>query len=492
MKKILFIVLLLCWSFGSEAQSFVWGIPTQTQDEQGYKVNWISEDNESIYKVKSKYNLSIFDYEVIVEQFKFSNLEKMGEETVSEQTAQFKYNGIFQLEGAEYVFFASEFKGGQSVLSWQNVNVVENTRSDKTEIAKIKGKNINNAGRFLVAKSDNNQFYAVLQEQMFVKKTNEKVSISLFDTNFKLVKTVTQQYPYLGKRAPKHEIYVSDEGDVYLTKEVKQPKMKPFRTLFYWDQAANKLVEHSLKLEKDLQIHQIQGQFQDGSFFLHGAYTNAGSKSVQFKAGFSGSESVTASGLLAAKFTKGKKDYLQLNQTEPLFNLNLKAFEMREDKTWGLFDRLYVEQKSKSASTGTSFEYDYHYSNTGIYLAMLDNATGKLDWLTIIKDEEPKTTNDEGDFHSYFYHLEDDKLTIFYNDSRTVKLQYQRFPVMEVFDAIGKQVKKQDLLQAGVGVRRDEDFDLSTDTFFELRPGIFLVKAKSRIESKLGKLQLGQ
>ncbi|MGB0522259.1 MAG: hypothetical protein ACPGJS_04835 [Flammeovirgaceae bacterium] len=487
MKKFTYILpILLCWTVSSFAQNVSWGLPSKTQEEQGFEVQWVADGTEFIYKVKSKYDLSIFDTRVIVEKYKFSNLEKLGEETISKKEPRFTNNGIFQKEGLDFLFFAREFKGGELVLSWQDVNIATGAKGTRTEIARIKGKNINNSGRFIVAQSADKEYYAVLQEQMFVKKTNEKVAISLFDKNFKLVKTVSYQYPYLAKRGPIHNLYVSDEGDVYLVKNVKQPKMKPFLSLFYWDQTKNSLTEHSLKLENNLQILQFQGQFQDNSLFIQGVFTTEGSKGIQMKVGYAGSEGATANGILAAKFTKGKKDYLQMNKTDRLYNVNLKAFEIGDEKTFGMFDRLFVEKKNKPGTTNTDFQYDYFYSYSGFYMAMLDNATGKLDWLSTIEDEEPKSKNDGGDLLSYVYHIGEENIVVFYNDTR----KGYRYPVKEVYDMKGARVSKADIFKPGLGGTGGTYFNLSMDTFFPLRDNIYLIKAKSAVESKLGKMQL--
>ena len=94
---------------------------------------------------------------------------------------------------------------------------------------------------------------------------------------------------------------------------------------------------------------------------------------------------------------------------------------------------------------------------------------GTINWSKQINTNERDTRNDNGDYLSYLYFFKDNNLTLLYNETRDINkgiihvVFLRRFPIKSVFSTDGEQLSAEAILAAGIGVKKDEPFELNTN-----------------------------
>ncbi|WP_395044268.1 hypothetical protein [Flavobacterium sp.] len=494
MKIKLIMFLLLCVSSFAQTQpSFTWSKEASSiENETEYKIENVLE-SDRLFRVKSKYNDKVFNTDVFVDIFDSKDdFEKDDTNTISvEQPVMglnmLTLNSMFQVKGKEYVYFLTEYNrtSRENELFFQKVNIDTKTKTRTQLTTKMPGKNGSNPGEFYVAQSENKMFYVILKQPSYDKKVNEKVMLCLLDDKFKVVKEIEYEFPFSSKQSGDQTLFVSNTGNVFMLKNIDLPKAKPYMGLYFWDSKANTVTEKSLKLEQDfLQINQFKGKFINDDFYLQGFYSD----SARF---FSISYGVSSpsTGIFGSKFNAltGEMNYFTYNATNRYKNFYIKDILFDGNKSWMIFDQVYKETKRLPLPPGSAsfdFKYEYKYDSVGLTVAMLDITSGKLDWITDIKNDEPSTLNDNGNFVSSLYFLKNNKLSLIYNDTRdlntgAVHVPYNsRIPVLQTIDAQGKTIERMDLTNAGVGNTKKHCFELDTSFKVQTADGSYIVRAK--------------
>lgn len=473
------------------SQTFTWSTESeQFATETEFEIEHVIDQNK-LFKIKSKYNDKVFNKDVFVDIFDLKNdFEKEDTNILSVDQPVMGLNMLtleemFYLSERNYIHFLSEYNRDtrEYELFFQKANIDTKSKSKLQLVTKMIGKNGTNPGNFKIAQSQNKQFYAVLKEPSYDKKINEKITICLLDANLKVVKEVDYEFTFSTKQSRDKTLYVSNFGSVYLVKNIDLPKIKPYLAVYFWDGSSTSIKETSLKLENDLQINQFKGQFVAEDFYLQGFY----SENIRFFQVSMG-ESSPANGIISAQFSaSGNLNYITLNPTNRYKNFYLKDAIHENNKTWMLFDQTYKNTKRlPSADPSKPFEYRYEYlfESKGITLAMIDNTTGKMEWLNNIDNPEPTTINDNGAFLSCLYFLKNNQLSLIYNDTRdlnkgAIHIAYNsRMPVLQTFDSTGKMTKNIDLSNAGVGGTKSHCYELDTSLKVKVNENTFIVRSR--------------
>lgn len=469
------------------AQTFTWGNSVPSLKETGSTLNHLVDTK--LYQLNSRYNENLFNSDVNVTSYALNSLNKEKTNDLSvEQPAMGKammtHLEMFQVKGRDYVIFLDEFntKTKERELFSQKVNIETNVKTKPVLITSMPTRN----STYTIAQSPNKSFYAVIKQHSFDKKLNEKINVTLLDHDFKVIKELAFETQYLN-RIQESQLFVSDQGAVFIVKEIDLAKLKPFKTVYYWDGKAATMQETALKFENDFQIYQYRGHFDGTDFYIHGLYTRIGSKGVQMYGG-----SLPAAGIYAAKFnSKGEKTYIETSDTGEIPGLNLKDFVFEGSKTWLFADKQFTAKKNKPMVQGSfNFEYDYTYSNTALVFGKLDNESGKLEWHKVVEYSEPNTVNDNGAFLSYLYFLNNNQLTLLFNDTQKTKFEgnvvNDRFTAIETYDDRGNCISKSFIGATGLEVSRSENFDLDTSVNVKVENGKYIVRAKSYASEKYG------
>ena len=501
LKKTKIIVFaIVCLSITKiSAQTLTWGAASSSLKETDAKINYTLD--AKLYQTNSIYDDKKFNRTVTSNSYSLSNLnkEKTNDFSVGQPVmglAMQTHLEMFQEKGTSNIIFLDEYnnKTKERELYWQRVNLETNERTKPAFITSMPTRN----STYYISQSPNKLFYAVVKQFSFDKKLNEKINVTLIDKDLKVIKEIVFESQYLNKTQSEPELYVSNQGTVFVVKEIDLAKMKPFKTVYFWDGNAATMQETSLKFENDFQIYQYQGHFDGDDFYIHGLYTRIGSKGVQMYGG-----SLPAAGIYAARFNgKGEKKYIEANETGEIPGLNLKDFTFDGLKTWLFADKLFLQQKNKPPVAGApgnyNFEKDNFYSNTAFVFGKLDNESGKLEWKKEIKYDEPNTTNDNGTFLSYLPILNNNQLIILYNDTQKTKIDRyvmdDRFTGFDTYDASGNLVSTTLIPETGLELKYrynygfDENFDLDTTVLVKITDGKYIVRAKSGSNEKFGYL----
>jgi hypothetical protein len=489
----------ICFAISkTSAQTFTWGAASPSLKETDAKIN--NTVDAKFYQTNSIYNDKVFNRNVTANSYSLTNLnkEKTSDLSIGQPVmglALQTHLEMFTEKGINNIIFLDEFnsKTKERELYWQRVNLETSEKSKPALITTMPTRN----SSYFISQSPNKMFYAVFKQYNFDKKTNEKVNVTLIDKDFKVVKEISFESQYLNRTQSEPKIFVSNQGTVFVVKEIELQKMKPFKTVFYWDGNSDTMQETSLKFDNDYQIYQFQGHFDGDDFYIHGLYTRIGSKGVQMYGG-----GLPAAGIYAARFNgKGEKKYIESNETGEIPGLNLKDFTFDGIKTWLFADKMFLLQKNKPPVPGAgsyNFEKDNFYSNTAFVFGKLDNETGKLEWKKELKYEEPNTTNDNGTYLSYLPILNNNQLILLYNDTQKTKIDRyvmdDRFTAFDTYDANGNLISNTLIPETGLELKYrynygfDENFDLDTTFLVKIKDGKYIVRAKSGSNEKFGYL----
>ncbi|MDP2692353.1 MAG: hypothetical protein Q8O88_01780 [bacterium] len=494
------IVFFGLLSVAVQAQSFSWGFPFSKSDETEKNITHVVADQ--LYRISTHYDLGVFNHKVTVDQFSLNDLERTNSLDLSVQqppmgVASLTFNSLFQKEGTQFVFFYTDFDRSDKKykLFSRDVDIKTGSMGELRPIASMDSKN----GNFVVSQSANHSHFAVLKELPFAKKTNEKIEMLLLDKEQKNIGEKVLELPFEDKRDQQHSIFVSNEGQVVLVKKIDEKKEKPYLNLYVWNKDKTDVATISLQQPDNYQIPQFKGKFKDGNFYLLGILTHEKSGTFGLQIDMNGRHSgVPANGLLAVKINAdGSTAYMKRNDFDVVTNLNLKDFLFGPENIFVVGDRMFVEKKSKGSNIGQQgFSYDYGYLNNGFLVQGLNEATGQMEFSTQIDTAEPNTQNDNGDFLSTLYYLDGSNLVLLYNETRDINKGmvhltfHRRFPIKEVISPTGESLGREALLGAGIGVTKEEEFELNTQLLIPVNPRKFLLRASNRIEYKYGYMEL--
>lgn len=501
MKLSLFFTFILV-SISINAQTFSWGFPFGRADETEKEITHVVTADK-LYRISSNYDLGTFNQKITVDQFSLNDLERTGSRDLSVEQpmmglASLTFNSMFQKEGSKFIFFYTDYdrKTKKNKLLSREVDIASGQLGDLQTVMDMD----TNDGKFIISQSDDAKYFAVLKELPFAKKSNEKDEFFLLDGNTKILKEKTQEFELEDKRVKQHSLYVSNQGQVILAKKVDEKKEKPYLNLYTWNTSENTISTVSLKQQDDYQIPQFEVKFHENEFYFLAILTHEKSSTFGLKIDLNGRNSgVTGNGLLAVKINaQGKVVYNQRNNFENLItNLNLKDFLFKDDAIWAIYDRMYVEKKSKSSNlTDGNFSYDYSYLNNGFVVDKLNMATGKMDWSKIIDTAEPNTKNDNGDFLSTLFYMDGANLVLLYNETRDLNkakihvVFNRRFPIKEVISPTGETISIEALLSAGIGVKKEEEFELNTQYLIPVSEDTLILRASNSVEYKYGKMKI--
>jgi len=503
--KNLKILLLLFFPIVANSQQFQWGYPFPIEDETEAKINYLFDD-DGLFRLYSKYDMAKFNHNINVLKFSKVDFEKLGSQNLGVTQPPMGLNSLthinlFEKNKGNFTFFLYDIDRSTKVnsLFWQEVSIKNGKKSDLNKVTSISGESVSNSGNFYISQSENKNYFAVLKELPFVKKANEKIEILVLNQEKNIVSNKEFFFPYLDDRNKQNKVYIANNGNICLVKEVDLPKQKPFKMLYFWNISTNIWKEFEIKLENDYQIHQFDVDFENNNLYFTGLTTSEGSTSIALKVDFSGNASgVRSNGLIAIKIDEnGNELFRKTNNFKSIINnVRVKDILIKDEKIWLLADQMYTTKKSTVSQVGQfNFQYDYTYQNNGYFFGMVSMENGLLEWYKEIPNQEPNTINDNGEYLSCLYFFKDNTLGLLYNDTREVNSgkissYFKKFPVIETYDFNGNRLQKNDLLAAGIGVQKNEKFDLDTSVLFEVGENLYIIRAKSGVEYKYGLLKL--
>ena len=246
-KTKIIVFVIVCLSITKiSAQTFTWGTASPSLKETDAKVNYTID--AKLYQTNSIYNDKIFNRTVTSNSYSLSNLnkEKTNDFSVGQPVmglAMQTHLEMFQEKGTNNIVFLDEYnsKTKERELYWQRVNLETNERTKPALVTSMPTRN----STYFISQSPNKLFYAVVKQFSFDKKLNEKINVTLIDKDFKVIKEIAFESQYLNKTQSDPKLFVSNQGTVFVVKEIDLAKMKPFKTVYFWDGNAASMQETS-------------------------------------------------------------------------------------------------------------------------------------------------------------------------------------------------------------------------------------------------------
>src|SRR5688572_28621530 len=136
------------------------------------------------------------------------------------------YKGIFPLKD-KLVMFKSEYSkasGSKMFYLYYYLFDVTGKRGKKNLLSSIDAESAGNSGNFRVNVSPDGTKLAVITELPYVKEGMESCRITLYDNSFKQLWKKDYTFGYEGSKAPKNDIFVNNNGTVFLLKQVNLKK----------------------------------------------------------------------------------------------------------------------------------------------------------------------------------------------------------------------------------------------------------------------------
>ena len=491
----------------AQTPSFTW---SETQSSINNELNYSIQDyidGKRIFKVKSIYNEKIFNKDIVVDIFSLNDDFEKDESDFSigvDQPIMGKnmqtVNQLFYLNNKDYVYFLTEFNSEtkEFELFTQKVNFDTGTKTKAVFLTKMPAKNMFNIGDYFITQSENKQFYGIVSRPIGDKKLNEKVTLYVLDANFKIIKSLEHEFNFTTKQSFNINCYVTNNGNVALLREIDLPKVKPYKSLFYWDSKTQNVAEHNLKQDLDFQVSQYKWkEIENGSYFIGGI--SDGKRKVGIDLGGALPEANPTNSILLLRFDSDGKIILNEKITlEKQNNINLEHVILKDNKLWLLFNELYTGSKSLPApdpSKPLERPTEYSYLSTGYSIIKLDAVSGKLDWFTRINNLEPKTINDNGDHLKYLHFFRNNELILIYNDSRDININTKyftkdsRFPVISAINNDGKIVSTKDITNSGVGKNYNFCYELDLSIALPVDENTYVVRSRCGNSARYGYLK---
>jgi hypothetical protein len=124
---------------------------------------------------------------------------------------------------------------------------------------------------------------------------------------------------------------------------------------------------------------------------------------------------------------------------------------------------------------------DNTYSNNGIEVGLIDNETGKLEWLHSTKVGNPSSVNDNGDLISFMYTIKNDELALIYNQH--ISIYESKLPILQNYTKTGKLVSTKPLSNS-----LPAKYSLDNSTFVKVENNKYMVRCKIGSSAKYGYL----
>ena len=322
---------------------------------------------------------------------------------------QANLNAVFSTSNDEILIFSTLAlnKDHSHTLFLQKYTSNSNTFDEPKVLIDFKIEKLSKSGYFKIAQSPDKKFFVVLVQKPFQKKEKEKSACYVFDENFTLLWKKDFELNYLSQRAYNESIFISNNGDIILTKIANEFKKEAIFTSFLINEET---IFEQIISENEFFPTSYDIVYTNEKSLLTGFYTNFWKPRVSLKGR-------KDQGVFLFDFTSkkllGKHKWSEKITRKILGN---KIGNMKLINTLQLNGNLYIigdetyedrkTIKSNSSNIGT-VNYDYTYTNgPGLIACLKLNGdfvyTSPFDYYKIAKNEMKRTNS----FYPFFYNNE--------------------------------------------------------------------------------------
>lgn len=449
MKNLFLIFLLVVFFIETNAQQtkseVVWG-PLQKESRKSNFDAVIGYDASGIYitKVTRTRTYEVSEVSVV----RYDSKMKPSKAVTLNLTFQNKdlvYEFAIQLNGVIYIYSSFEnHKLNKKFLFVQSLN--KNTLQVNQDLKKIAeiglvGKGQNNSGYFGSSISTDSTKLLVYYSLPYVKGSNDKFGVSVFDNNMTPLWNQIFELPYRDELFEVVDYEIDNNGDFYLLSRVYPEKRKGFTRagqkykyviLTFFDKGEKSMeypvdVEGKFINEMNIAISEqndiICAGFYStsvnnnitGSFFLK--INNKSNSIVEKKFNPFGIDFLTQD--LTDRQEKKVKKKAEKGKDIAMFEYDLRDLIIKSDGGIVLIgEQYYVNVYTTTYTTAnggmhTTTNYEYHYNDI---IVVNIKPSGDLEWAEKIPKRQV-STNDHGYYSSFTLAVVGSKLFFVYNDN---------------------------------------------------------------------------
>jgi hypothetical protein len=305
------------------------------------------------------------------------------------------YKGIFALKD-RLVMFKSEFSKltGEKLYHLHYYLFESNgIRKKKTLLRSIRSESAFNSGNFVISASPDGSKLAVLSELPYNKDGIEKCLLSVYDQQFGLLWEKAYEFPYESTKVPNNDVFVNNQGKVFILKRIKAKKQFDRFSLFTFGANGQNVIEKKVEFGNAFTISTYKHIINDqGDLILAGYYYNDKNVGINVE---------TPDGLfyLRVDAVTGDLDASRFTPVKPQKQnlVALQVISLPGNEVLLLGEQQFVSTRPIPGKLG---EYNYEYTNRTISLSKM-TSDGSLAW-EYNMDRELKSENDGGRFLSTF------------------------------------------------------------------------------------------
>lgn len=352
------------------------------------------------------------------------------------------FKGIFPIDG-NIVLFKSGYNTKTKKMSLYSYIIdEEGNKGEAKKITSIQGTGMFNSGRFEVVASPDYTKILVLSNMPRVKKTNEKIVLTVYDNKLNELVTKEIELPYPSLKTLINNVYINNNGTSFLLKKVYAKKGLPDREMVFTFTPELKLISESAHKIGEIGVISTYKAMidNDGNLVFGGLYydykksgVNVSDPDGQFIS------KCTAEGILTSTFNI--KHYSGSFVTNQLMSDAFGNFFLLIES---------VLYKSEAVGEGTAPVYSDLYTNKNSELIKF-NSQQQIEWIYSIERDEQKSTNDNAKAHRVWATvLPSNQIAVIYLDSWarhdgikrsviTPPVIYWKGDVIEIVSQEGKQ-----------------------------------------------------
>jgi hypothetical protein len=342
------------------------------------------------------------------------------------------YEGIFPMK-EQLVLFKSEFSkvGGNKVSNLFYYPFDANgQRKKKTLLTSFPAEAAMNSGYFEVATSPAGTRLAVISELPYDKEGMEKCIVRVYDESFHELWTKEYSFPYESAKAPKNDIFVNDEGTVFILKRIKQKKKFDQFSVFSFTGNGQTVSEKKLELGNAFTISTYKSMFTpSGELVLAGYYYTDKNVGINVE---------TPDGCFYVRVngSTGELVAAKANPFKPLENLvALQLIALPDNSIALLGEQQYVRSVP---IPGKMFEYNYEYTTrNSVLLKLLPDGT--MPWYYTVA-KELKSVNDAARFLSSYAWASGDDVHLLFADFLVERSERKHIVVLPNLGLTGARV----------------------------------------------------
>jgi hypothetical protein len=315
------------------------------------------------------------------------------------------YEGIFPMKD-RLVMFKSEYSkasGAKMSYLYYYPFEVNGKRQKKTQLASINAESAFNSGEFNVNVSPDGTKVVVISEQPYDKEGMEKCVVTVFDEQFKQLWKKDYTFAYESSKAPKNNIFVNNDGDAFILKQINLKKAHDQFSVFAFPAGGKEVVEKKIDLGNGFTVSSFKNLFTPA-----GELQVAGYSYMNKKVGINVE---TPDGIFYLGVKPNGDLTAKLNPVPPASRTAIQLLALPDNSVCLVGEHQYTKSTPIPGKLG---DYSYEYTTGNVSLTRM-NTSGMEEW-TYKFEKDLKSAGDGGRSLSAFAWLNGTNINLLFQD----------------------------------------------------------------------------